>query len=123
MGAGPAAAEPGGGYRPGRWPRRQPGRTGRPDGPAGEAPPAEGGGLLVFVGKKTPARAPAGPLPAGRRGFFMPQATVYYVHPILDGREYPWYSMEFALGGDLAGRIEERQAEYTEGTPWDRPDL
>ncbi len=44
-------------------------------------------------------------------------------NPILDGREYPWYSMEFALGGDLAGRIEERQGECPVGTPWDRPDL
>jgi hypothetical protein len=45
-------------------------------------------------------------------------------NPILDGREYPWYSMEFALGGDLAGRIEERQAECgTEGMPWERPAL
>jgi serine/threonine-protein kinase len=44
-------------------------------------------------------------------------------NPIIGGREYPWYSMEFALGGDLAGRIEERRAECGADLPWDRPAL
>jgi hypothetical protein len=38
--------------------------------------------------------------------------------PIIGDREYPWFSMEFAAGGDLAGRIEERRGEHPDGTPW-----
>jgi serine/threonine-protein kinase len=37
---------------------------------------------------------------------------------LLDGRVYPWYSMEFALGGDLGGRIEERRAGPAGPLPW-----
>jgi CheY-like chemotaxis protein len=29
---------------------------------------------------------------------------------LIDGKEYPWYSMEFAVGGDLSDRLKERQA-------------
>jgi hypothetical protein len=36
---------------------------------------------------------------------------------IIDGREYPWYAMEYALGGDLASRIEERRDEAGQ-LPW-----
>jgi serine/threonine-protein kinase len=42
---------------------------------------------------------------------------------VVDGREYPWYSMEFALGGDLTGRIAERRTTTPEGVPWDDPAL
>jgi serine/threonine protein kinase len=41
---------------------------------------------------------------------------------VIDHREYPWYSMEFALGGDLAGRIMERRSEAGE-LPWNDPVL
>jgi energy-coupling factor transporter ATP-binding protein EcfA2 len=40
---------------------------------------------------------------------------------IIEGREYPWYSMEFASGGDLAARIEERRPSGG-SPPWDDPD-
>jgi hypothetical protein len=43
--------------------------------------------------------------------------------PIIGDREYPWFSMEFAAGGDLAGRIEERRAEHPDGPPWAEPAL
>jgi serine/threonine protein kinase len=43
--------------------------------------------------------------------------------PIIDNREYPWFSMEFAAGGDLAGRIEERRDEHAGGPPWAEPRL
>jgi serine/threonine-protein kinase len=43
--------------------------------------------------------------------------------PIIGDREYPWYSMEFATGGDLAGRIEERRGEHPDGPPWEEPGL
>jgi hypothetical protein len=43
--------------------------------------------------------------------------------PIIDNREYPWFSMEFAAGGDLAGRIEERRGEHADGPPWAEPRL
>jgi serine/threonine protein kinase len=43
--------------------------------------------------------------------------------PIIGNREYPWFSMEFAAGGDLAGRIEERRGEHPDGLPWDAPQL
>ncbi len=43
--------------------------------------------------------------------------------PIIGGREYPWFSMEFATGGDLSGRIDERRAEHPEGAPWTEPAL
>jgi serine/threonine-protein kinase len=43
--------------------------------------------------------------------------------PIIGDREYPWYSMEFATGGDLVGRIEERRAEHPDGPPWAEPGL
>jgi hypothetical protein len=39
-------------------------------------------------------------------------------NPIIGNREYPWFSMEFAAGGDLAGRIEERRGARPEGAPW-----
>jgi len=37
---------------------------------------------------------------------------------LMDGREYPWYSMEFAAGGDLRSRMEERQRGRDETAPW-----
>ena len=37
---------------------------------------------------------------------------------IIDGREYPWYSMEFADGGDLADRIADRRYRAPELVPW-----
>jgi serine/threonine protein kinase len=37
---------------------------------------------------------------------------------MLDGRVYPWYSMEFALGGDLGGRIEERRGREPGRAVW-----
>jgi CHASE2 domain-containing sensor protein len=42
---------------------------------------------------------------------------------VVAGREYPWYSMEFAEGGDLAGRLEERRLAAGAGIPWDEPSL
>jgi serine/threonine protein kinase len=44
-------------------------------------------------------------------------------NPIIADREYPWFSMEFAAGGDLGGRIEERRAEHPEVVPWNDPHL
>jgi hypothetical protein len=38
---------------------------------------------------------------------------------VIEGREYPWYSMEFAAGGDLAGRLQESNQEHP---PWDEPE-
>jgi hypothetical protein len=43
--------------------------------------------------------------------------------PIIGDREYPWFSMEFAAGGDLVGRIEERRCEHPDGPPWAEPGL
>src|SRR5206468_1527655 len=37
----------------------------------------------------------------------------------LDGRVFPWYAMEFAAGGDLAGRIEHRRRALGAVSPWD----
>jgi serine/threonine-protein kinase len=37
---------------------------------------------------------------------------------MLNGRVYPWYSMEFALGGDLGGRIEERRGRQVGQAAW-----
>jgi hypothetical protein len=37
---------------------------------------------------------------------------------LLDGRVYPWYTMEYALGGDLGSRIEERRAGPLTPPPW-----
>ncbi len=39
----------------------------------------------------------------------------------VDGRICPWYSMEFALGGDLRSRIDRRKALAKELPPWDDP--
>jgi serine/threonine protein kinase len=39
----------------------------------------------------------------------------------VDGRICPWYSMEFALGGDLRSRIDRRKARALERPPWDDP--
>jgi Protein kinase domain/Inner membrane component of T3SS, cytoplasmic domain/GAF domain len=44
-------------------------------------------------------------------------------NPIIGDREYPWFSMEFAAGGDLAGRIEERRGEHPGGPAWAEPEL
>ncbi len=44
-------------------------------------------------------------------------------NPIIADRECPWFSMEFATGGDLGGRIEERRAEHPDVVPWDDPHL
>jgi serine/threonine protein kinase len=44
-------------------------------------------------------------------------------NPIIANREYPWFSMEFALGGDLGGRIEDRRAEHPGVVPWTDPRL
>jgi serine/threonine protein kinase len=44
-------------------------------------------------------------------------------NPIIGNREVPWFSMEFALGGDLGGRIEERHAEHPDVVPWNEPHL
>jgi serine/threonine protein kinase len=41
---------------------------------------------------------------------------------MLDGRVYPWYSMEFALGGDLGGRIEERRGRQVGMAAWADPE-
>ena len=38
---------------------------------------------------------------------------------VIGGREYPWYSMEYAMGGDLSSRIEERGAGDATVKPWD----
>jgi WD40 repeat protein len=40
---------------------------------------------------------------------------------LIGGREYPWYSMELALG-DLTGRLLER-GQVPGALPWDRPEL
>lgn len=37
---------------------------------------------------------------------------------VVDGQQYPWYSMEFALGGDLANRIVRRRSEAQNQLPW-----
>jgi serine/threonine-protein kinase len=37
---------------------------------------------------------------------------------LIDGRVYPWYSMEFALGGDLGDRAEERRGGPLGPAPW-----
>lgn len=42
---------------------------------------------------------------------------------VVDDRLYPWYSMEFALGGDLAMRILERKEEMPNQLPWLEPTL
>jgi serine/threonine protein kinase len=42
---------------------------------------------------------------------------------ILGRREYPWYSMEFAGGGDLTGRLLERRSQLGEQLVWDVPEL
>jgi serine/threonine protein kinase len=42
---------------------------------------------------------------------------------LLQGRQYPWYSMEFALGGDLTQRIEERRASARPLHPWEVADM
>ena len=39
----------------------------------------------------------------------------------VDGRICPWYSMEFALGGDLRACIDRRRAAAKERPPWDDP--
>jgi serine/threonine protein kinase len=39
----------------------------------------------------------------------------------VDGRICPWYSMEFALGGDLRSRIDRRKVVAKERPPWDDP--
>jgi serine/threonine protein kinase len=39
----------------------------------------------------------------------------------VDGRICPWYSMEFALGGDLRSRIDRRRAGALERPPWEDP--
>jgi CheY-like chemotaxis protein len=36
---------------------------------------------------------------------------------LIDGKEYPWYSMEFAVGGDLSDRLDERRA-GADVVPW-----
>jgi serine/threonine protein kinase len=41
---------------------------------------------------------------------------------LLDGRVYPWYSMEFALGGDLGGRIEDRRGGRLGQAAWSDPE-
>ncbi|MCA9068906.1 MAG: serine/threonine protein kinase [Planctomycetaceae bacterium] len=40
---------------------------------------------------------------------------------LIEGREYPWYSMEFAGGGDLADRIEDRRTSTNSESPWNDP--
>jgi serine/threonine protein kinase len=37
----------------------------------------------------------------------------------VDGRVCPWYSMEFALGGDLRARIDKRKGLLKGGVPWE----
>jgi hypothetical protein len=41
----------------------------------------------------------------------------------IDGRLYPWYSMEFALGGDLRSRIDERNGLLKGRIPWSESDV
>jgi hypothetical protein len=41
----------------------------------------------------------------------------------VDDRDYPWFSMEFAAGGNLAQRIAERQERTGGRPPWDDPAL
>src|SRR5262249_41158114 len=45
----------------------------------------------------------------------------YREHGDLDveGRVCPWYSMEFAHGGDLRSRIDARKGRLKGGAPWD----
>jgi hypothetical protein len=38
---------------------------------------------------------------------------------LIGGREYPWYSMELALGGSLRSRLEERRALAQGRLPWE----
>jgi serine/threonine protein kinase len=40
----------------------------------------------------------------------------------VDGRVCPWYSMEFALGGDLRARIDKRKALLRGSVPWLNPE-
>jgi hypothetical protein len=40
---------------------------------------------------------------------------------LVDDREYPWYAMEFAAGGDLSDRIVERRRVGREVIPWKDP--
>lgn len=40
-----------------------------------------------------------------------------------DGREIPWYSMAFAIGGDLGGRILDRRSKDPTRLPWDDPGM
>jgi serine/threonine-protein kinase len=40
-----------------------------------------------------------------------------------DDHEYPWFSMEYATGGDLAQRIAQRQQRAGTRAPWDDPAL
>jgi serine/threonine-protein kinase len=40
---------------------------------------------------------------------------------VVEGRDYPWYSMEFAPGGDLSGRMAERHATLDKAIPWEIP--
>jgi CHASE2 domain-containing sensor protein len=42
---------------------------------------------------------------------------------VVEGREYPWYAMEFALGGDLSQRLAERRAAAGGALPWEEPAL
>jgi serine/threonine protein kinase len=42
---------------------------------------------------------------------------------ILGRREYPWFSMEFAAGGDLNERLQERRAALHGGLVWEKPEL
>lgn len=41
---------------------------------------------------------------------------------IIGRREYPWFSMEFAAGGDLTARLEERRTVLQERLPWTEPE-
>jgi eukaryotic-like serine/threonine-protein kinase len=41
---------------------------------------------------------------------------------IIGRREYPWFSMEFATGGDLTARFEERRTALAEVFPWNEPE-
>ena len=40
---------------------------------------------------------------------------------VIDGREFPWYAMEFAPGGDLSGRLRERRDRLGGRPPWSDP--
>jgi hypothetical protein len=42
---------------------------------------------------------------------------------LIGRREYPWFSMEFATGGDLSERLHERRSTLQGKIVWDRPDL